>query len=172
MLKDGATYHVTARANRQELILGGDGIKELFIRTLVRAKRKHRFELISVCVMYNHVHLLIRPRGGESLSKIMQWILSVFAINFNKRFGLVGHVWRDRFRSKIIGSLRQFVATLNYIRNNPAKAQIVEHPDDYRYGPERLARDGPPGLLDVAASLVHLLPTARATGIRRRRLLS
>ena len=63
----------------------------------------------------------------------MQWILSVFAIWFNKKFGLIGHVWYDRFKSKIIRSYRQYLATFLYIANNPVSADIVKKATDYKY---------------------------------------
>ncbi len=52
--------------------------------------------------MGNHFHLIIRPQKNENLSRIMQWILSVFALKFNRLFTYSGHVWYDRFTSKII----------------------------------------------------------------------
>ncbi len=141
----GATYHAIARANRSEFILQTDTVKELFLQTMVRAKQHYRFEVISLCIMSNHFHLMIKPGKDESISRVMQWILSVFAIHYNKMFSLHGHVWYDRFKSKVINSLRQFVATFNYIANNPVVAGLADEPAQYRYGPYRLARDGPLG---------------------------
>jgi len=159
IIKHGATYHVVARANRQEFILESRAVKELLLRTLVRAKSRYRFELVSLCVMGNHFHMMIKPGPGESLSRIMQWILSVFAIRFNLMFGLRGHVWYDRFRSKVIAGLRHFLATLSYISLNPVRAGIVDRAEDYPYATHRFERDGPPGLID---------PPDRVIGIAHR----
>ncbi|MCK4516404.1 MAG: transposase, partial [Spirochaetaceae bacterium] len=79
-LVDSARYHVIARANRREFILESDRIKDMFLSVITQAKRRFRFSIDTVCIMDNHIHLLLRPRNGESLSRIMQWILSVFAI--------------------------------------------------------------------------------------------
>ncbi len=114
-LQDGATYHVTAKTNRGEFILNTDEVKELFSRVVEEAKKKFDVELIHYSIMTNHVHLLIKPKGDTILSKLMQWILGVFAMRFNKLFGLQGHVWYDRFKSKIIASFRQLVNTFHYI---------------------------------------------------------
>lgn len=84
--------------------------------------------------MDNHIHLLIKPGKGENLSKIMQWILSVFAKRYNKHFNLKGHVWYDRFKSKIIESFQQLISTFEYICNNPVKAEMVESAEEYLYG--------------------------------------
>ena len=130
----GAEYHVTAKINRGEFALETSEIKELFLQTVKRAKEKYAFELKSFVIMDNHIHLLIKPGKGENLSKIMQWILSVFAKCYNKHFHLNGHVWADRFKSKVIESFQQLIATFNYIRNNPVKAKMVETPEEYQYG--------------------------------------
>jgi len=83
--------------------------------------------------MGNHVHLLIKPLENESLSSIMQWILSVFAIRYNRLFKLKGHVWYDRFKSRIIQSYQQMLNTFLYISNNPIRARLVDHPLSYFY---------------------------------------
>ncbi len=95
---------------------------------------KFDFELINFSVMDNHVHLLIKPIGNpKNLSKIMQWILSVFAIRFNKRFNKKGHVWYDRFHSSIIYSAEQLKAVFDYISQNPVKAKIAKTIFSYKY---------------------------------------
>jgi hypothetical protein len=63
----------------------------------------------------------------------MQWILSVFAIHYNKRANIKGHVWYDRFKSIIINSLQQFISTFKYITNNPIKAGLCSSASEYKY---------------------------------------
>jgi REP element-mobilizing transposase RayT len=132
-LEQGARYHIIARINRQEMILEPEAIKDLLLAVLVRAKAKHAFEVTNLCIMSNHVHFIIRPREKESLSCIMQWLLSVFAILYNKRLRLKGHVWYDRFKSYILGNLRQFLRTFMYISDNPVNAGIVKRKDEFKY---------------------------------------
>ncbi len=133
-LQIGADYHVTAKINRGEFALEPQIIKEMFMHTVKRAKMKYSFKLKNYVLMDNHIHLLIRPGKDENLSKIMQWILSVFAKCYNKYYNLKGHVWYDRFKSKIIDNFQQLLATFRYICNNPVKAEMVETPEEYQYG--------------------------------------
>ena len=44
-LQDGARYHVTARANRKEMILDKGPMKELFLSVVRRAKTKYDFRI-------------------------------------------------------------------------------------------------------------------------------
>ncbi|MBP7096389.1 MAG: hypothetical protein KBC36_09900 [Spirochaetia bacterium] len=48
LLKAGALYHVTARANRQELVMKGAAMKALFIRTLLRSRTPKGTEFASL----------------------------------------------------------------------------------------------------------------------------
>lgn len=132
-LIDGAEYHVIARINRGEFVLRDDSVKDLLMKVFEEAHQKYRFSVWDFTVMDNHFHFIMRPKKGESLSRIMQWILSVFAIRFNRRFGLIGHVWYDRFKSKLIVSLQQWLATFLYIAHNPVRAGLVADPMEYRY---------------------------------------
>ena len=122
-----------ARSNRQEFIFEQNSIKELFIYVLKKAKKKYRFKIIDFCIMSNHIHLVIQPHPSEDISKIMQWILSMFAVIFNKLHGYKGHVWYDRFKSLIVESLKQLEALLEYIKNNPVKAGLVKKAENYKY---------------------------------------
>lgn len=151
-LREGAVYHVIARANRNEFIFKNRTIRNMFLEVLKRAKKRYKFTLNTFCIMGTHVHLMIQPLGNENLSRIMQWILSVFAIKFNKLFNLIGHVWYDRFKSWILNSIRQMQTTFLYISENPVKAGIVKKPEDYEHNGITFLKKGvydlihPPGI--------------------------
>jgi putative transposase len=132
-LKEGARYHVTARANRKEMILDANARKELFLSVVKRAKEKYSFRLENFCVMGNHFHFIIQPTHGENLSAIMRWIMSVFAMAYNKTMGFSGHVWGERFFSRIIQSLRELIQVHEYIDENPVKANQVEDRRKWRW---------------------------------------
>lgn len=147
-LKEGARYHVTGRANNKTMILGNAPMKELLITVIKRAKTKYRFQIENFCIMGNHFHLIIRPGKGESLSAIMRWIMSVFAMTYNKIWGFTGHVWGGRFFSRIIQGFRELVLTFRYIDENPIRAHQAEDRMDWRYGGLWHARTGNRDILD------------------------
>ncbi len=147
-LQKGAVYHVTAKANRWELILDEKGMKDLFLRVIARARVKYRFRIENFCLMGNHVHLMIRPGERESLSRILQWILSVFAMAFNRIHGYTGHVWGCRFFSRIMASFQQFVRVFDYIDKNPVEASQIEAAGSWLYGGLWHHRHGLRGTVD------------------------
>ena len=134
LLQNGAKYHVSAKINRGEHIFEPDEIKNLFMDILKRSKKKYKFLLENFVIMNNHIHFIIKPEENESLSRIMQWILSVFAIYYNSIHKIKGHCWQGRFWSKIIDDIRQFIDTFLYICENPVKSGMVREAEDYEYG--------------------------------------
>jgi len=130
----GAIYHVTARVNHQELRLDDAASKTLFLDTIKRAKAKYAFSLENFTIMGNHYHLLIRPLRGENLSRIMHWIMGVFAMTYNRIHGLKGHFWQCRFYSRILETLRAQLEVSRYIDENPVHASLVRDSRSWEYG--------------------------------------
>ncbi|MCX7023632.1 MAG: transposase [Spirochaetes bacterium] len=157
ILEDGALYHVTARANRKEMILDTVLMKDLFLDVVKRAKAKYNFRVENFCIMGNHFHLMLRPAKGESLSSIMQWILSVFAMAYNRMKKLTGHVWGCRFFSRIVACLLEFLEIYAYIDENPVKANQVGNPRDWRHGGLWHDRTGLRDVIDGAAAFVRMV---------------
>ena len=134
ILVDNAEYHVTARINRGEKIFLAREDRDLFMEILKRARKKFNFALKNFCIMGNHVHLLVKPGPGVSLSKIMQWLLGVFAQTWNKKHNLSGHLWGERFYSRIIQGISDFLRVFLYIDYNPVIAGLVLKPEQWMYG--------------------------------------
>lgn len=153
-LLDGARYHVTARVNHQEPRLDDAASKALFLDTLKRAKSKYSFSIENFTVMGNHYHLLIRPLRGESLSRIMQWIMGVFAMAYNRIHRLKGHFWQARYYSRIIDSLRGLLEVFAYIDANPVKACLADSVWGWRFGGLHHHRIGRPDIASPPDALI------------------
>ena len=154
MLLEGAEYHVTARVNRGEKIFLAQMDRELFMDVLKRAKKKFSFSIKNFCIMGNHIHFLLKPGRGESLSKIMQWLLGVFAQLWNRKHGLSGHLWGDRFFSRIITGMVDFLKVFSYIDYNPVVAGMVEHPEQWKHGGLWYHKKGLTEIISLADPLV------------------
>jgi REP element-mobilizing transposase RayT len=131
-LKPYATYHITDKINRDEIIFN-DTFADLYLKIIERCKKKYSFRIQNFNIMGNHVHYMITPGKDSPLPKIMQWIKSVFAKAYNKLTGQSGHVWKERYYSVIIETVQQFIATFEYIVKNPLKANLVQYARDFRH---------------------------------------
>jgi putative transposase len=134
ILYDGATYHVTSKIDHDNPSLHDHHFKSLFLDFMKTAKQKFSFELWNFCIMDNHIHFLIKPGPGVSLSKIMQWIKCNFAKKWNRENSTKGHLWGERFFSRIIRNIEDFQAVSRYIDENPVKAKMVENANDWKFG--------------------------------------
>lgn len=142
VLKNGARYHVSVRVNNRELLLKSCVAKLIFVAVLKKAKQKYKFSVENYVIMGNHFHMIINPQKDESLSRIMQWFLSVFARVYNKRFGRSGHFWGERFFSRIINSFSDYLNTFDYIDRNPIVAGLVTSIYEWKFSGVHEHRQG------------------------------
>ena len=133
-LIDGARYHVTARVNHQEMRLDDSAMKTLFLDTVKRAKMKYDFTIENFTIMGNHYHLIIKPLDKSNLSRIMQWIMGLFARAYNRIHNLKGHFWQGRFFSRVIDSFKDLLDVHRYIDENPVMAGLAVHAWDWLFG--------------------------------------
>ena len=89
-------------------------------------------QILSYCLMTNHVHLLLVPSDEEGLSKTLKPLHTGYAIKINKRFGWSGHLWQNRFFSCVLEESHFWVA-LRYVELNPVRAGMVKAAEDYRW---------------------------------------
>ncbi len=129
----GASYHVIARANRGELILEADEFKRLFLNVMASAQKKYRFCYHGFCLLDDCIHCIIKPAAHASISRIMQWILSVFAMRYNKRNAIKGHVWYDRFRSRILADIYQYLNAYIFVLKLPVILSLARNPSSYPF---------------------------------------
>ncbi|OHD16548.1 MAG: hypothetical protein A2Y34_13915 [Spirochaetes bacterium GWC1_27_15] len=131
-LKPNATYHVTATINKEEKIFNKDNIKDMFLIVINEANLKYNFELTNFCIIENHIEFILKPIK-DSLSKIMQWILGVFAMRYNHKHHLKGHVWYDRFKSRIIETEEEIEDSFKSISQKPVVAGLTKKASEYKY---------------------------------------
>ena len=125
-------YHVIMRGINRQTIFEDDEDFERFIETIERYKSTSKFELYAYCLMENHVHILIKE-GEESLSNTIKRISSSYVMRYNSKYGRVGHLFQDRFKSEPVETERYFYAVLRYIFQNPIKAEIVDEVKKYQW---------------------------------------
>ena len=134
LLKKNASYHTIATINRFEDAFQQDMFKEMFLIVLMQAKKKYKFYIRNFCVLPNNVQFIIQPLEDESLSKIMQWILSVFARRYNRANELKGHLFLDRFKSTIIADPLKYLNIYDEISNYPVNEKLSNSAIEYKFG--------------------------------------
>lgn len=82
--------------------------------------------------MGNHVHLLIKE-SSETLAQIMKRISSTYVYYYNHKYGRIGHLFQERFKSQPVGDWDYFLTLLRYIHQNPLKPHLVTSFREYRW---------------------------------------
>ena len=132
------TYHCYSRCLQMENLLEAEWVQEMASQVINSALEKYNFQLIKMNFVDNHFHFLIRTvEGGENISRIMQYIKSRIAENYNRRTGRNGPFWHDRFKCKIIELAKNpftyFLNALLYIGYNRVAKGLDAEPGDSRY---------------------------------------
>jgi hypothetical protein len=60
------------------------------------------FEVRALKLEDDWLTFFIMPADGFQLPEIMKWLKQVFAQRFNGQSGRIGHIWGDRYWSKIL----------------------------------------------------------------------
>ncbi len=120
-------YHVMIRGvNRQDVFLD-DIDRKRFIDTMKRFHKETGVDIIVYCLMSNHVHIL--ALAHDNLDVFMKKLSSSYVYYFNHKYGRIGHLFQDRYKSEAIESDSYLLTAARYILQNPRKAQICQAMD-------------------------------------------
>jgi len=86
-------------------------------------------ELLSWCVMPNHVHALVQPHDDVDLSTIVKIWKGCSAREINRLRGSHGAIWQRDYFDRIVRSTEELIQSLQYILQNPDVAGL----DDWKF---------------------------------------
>ncbi|TSA05992.1 MAG: hypothetical protein D4R73_11935 [Deltaproteobacteria bacterium] len=126
-LSSGYYFITFSTHNRQTLLPS----QKDSIFNAIHFLNQKRYELLAVVVMDDHVHMVLNPL--DTLSKIMHSIKSFTAHQINKASNRRGKLWQDENLDRYIRDQEELLQKLNYIANNPIKANLAAKYGDYRW---------------------------------------
>jgi putative transposase len=170
----GAIYHVTSRGDRREAIYRDDEDRHAQLAVVGQAMERFDAQVLAYCQMGNHYHLVLHTRQAN-LSRTMRHINGVYTQQFNRRHGLVGHLFQGRFKAILVDRDAYLLALCRYVERNPVAASVVAEATDWAWSsyrahvrsalaPEWLDTDGLHGYL-----LGHAVATDKDRALAARR---
>ncbi|RXI45709.1 transposase [Clostridium tetani] len=130
---DNSIFHIMVRSISEVNLFQTDFDKIQYLNFVKFYKEIFNFKVYAYCLMSNHGHFIIDANGAD-ISKIMHGLNLKYSLNFNKRYKRRGHLFQDRFKSKIIDSQKYLITASAYIHNNPVDIQkYSKHPEKYRF---------------------------------------
>lgn len=125
--------HIMIQGNNKDYIFKFKEDVEKYLNILKKTKENINVVIIAYCVMGNHVHLLFYSKNIGDLIRFMHDTNLIYARYYNKKYDRVGYVFRDRYKTQPINSERHLINCIDYIHNNPVKAQICNNASNYPY---------------------------------------
>jgi hypothetical protein len=101
-LKQGVWYEIRTQINNRKPLFLISKVRELFFRVFHEAGLRFVFEIRCLRLEGNRLTFYIRPENGLQLPEIMKWMKQTFAQRYNREAGWIGHVWGDRYWSRIL----------------------------------------------------------------------
>ena len=126
----GYCYHVLNRGNGRQTLFHKNGDFAAFVTLLRQAGERVPMRLLAYCLMPNHFHLALWPRGDGDLSDYMGWLLTAHVRRYHQHYHGSGHVYQGRFRSFPIQEDDHLLTVLRYIERNPVRAALVQQAQD------------------------------------------
>jgi hypothetical protein len=102
ILSAGACYFVSTAVNNREPLFWSARERARFERVLNEARARYAFVLCGLRFSGPTVSFYIKPADGFHLPEIMQWIKQTYAVRYNVYDGRTGHIWGDRYGSRIM----------------------------------------------------------------------
>lgn len=103
------------KQRKQEKILEalGDRVSQFPLRDLL-------VDILAFCFMPNHLHLLLKQKSDNGITRFMRKLGAGYAGYFNRKYQRKGYVFQNRFLSVYVKDDNQLQIVFNYIHANPA----------------------------------------------------
>lgn len=126
-------YHIMCRSISEVNLFKEAEDKEEYLTILKAYQQMFAFKVYAYCIMDNHCHFIIDVNGAD-ISRIFHGINFKYAHYYNKKYKRHGHLFQDRFKSKIIDNDRYLITLSAYIHGNPFSIEeYCDKVEEYEY---------------------------------------
>jgi hypothetical protein len=151
-LTQNAWYEVRTAINNREPLFQRRQAIAIFCRVFGEARGRFVFELRGFRLDEEWLSFYIKPADGLQLPAIMQWLKQTFSVRFNLSRERSGHVWGDRYWSRVLegeppeeaGEVDWAAVTGVLSPSNGVSPLTGENPAESGFSPQNPARSPPP----------------------------
>ena len=95
-LPSGHSLQITLRCNSRQFLITKELRRDVLLAGLAKAQAKVPHRLYAICLMANHLHLLVRPDDASELPKLLHLLGWYSAMALNRMSGRCGHFLEAR----------------------------------------------------------------------------
>lgn len=125
--------HVMVQGINKEFIFENDIQKQHYMNIINENYPLYDLKILAYCIMSNHVHILFYTKDINELSRFMHVINLKYASSYNYKNNRCGVIFRNRYKIQPIENRDHLLCCINYIHQNPVKANMVSSCDEYKY---------------------------------------
>lgn len=132
----GYVYHVLNRGVGRMTLFEKAADYETFERVLAETLQKHSgVQLLTYCLMPNHWHLIVRPKGDDALGPFMQRLTLTHTRRWQQHRHCHGsvHVYQGRYKSFPVERDEHLLTVIRYVERNALRANLVERAEAWRW---------------------------------------
>lgn len=134
-LPDGL-FHVSSRGVPEMPIYLVDSDRSRFLGRLRAVETKHSWVCHAYCLMTTHYHLVVASTR-EALSEGLRELNGLHARDFNQRHGRFGHLFAERFSTRVIDSEEYLYDACSYVLLNPVRAGLCDRVEEWPWSYSR-----------------------------------
>jgi len=131
-------HHIVLRGNNRRRLFSYPRDYLYFLSLMVRHLSSSEMDIHALCLMPNHVHLLLTPFEESALGGFVKRVAQRYAQVRNKRYETTGKLFEQRYYSKPMNSERHLAIATAYIDLNPVRAHLVDNGTDYAWSTHRI----------------------------------
>ena len=125
--------HIIQRGNNRSVCFYADEDYVRYLDWLKEYAGKTNCQIHAYVLMTNHVHLLASTSTTEAIGAMMKALGQRYVQYINRSYKRSGTLWEGRFKSCPTQAEAYLLACQRYIELNPVRANIVQHPAEYKW---------------------------------------
>lgn len=133
VFKAGALHHIYQRTVGGYLIFYSVRDFIVFFTLFCTVARKRNIQVLGLCLMYDHLHVLISAPSRIEMSSFVRDYTSQFVKNRNAHYSRKGQFFKHRFGSAPKTSDKKARTAISYLYNNPVEKSLCNNAEDYRW---------------------------------------
>jgi putative transposase len=127
-------YHVINRGNQKARLFHTAADYAAFTGYMKEAQERLDLPLLAVCLMPNHVHLVVRPRRDADIAAWTSWLFTTHVRRHHRNYGTTGRLWQGRYKACLIQQDHHLLTVLRYVERNALAGKLVERAQDWPWG--------------------------------------
>jgi putative transposase len=140
----GLVYHALNRGNFRSALFKREAHYQEFLAIVEAGLNSVPIRILAYCLMPNHWHLVLYPRGDGELSKFLQRITLTHTQRYRAHTRTVGygHLYQGRYKSLPVQGDQHFLALIRYVERNAKRVALVKRAENWPWSSAYARLDG------------------------------